>query len=174
MNCKHCGSQLSIEDEKCPFCGLPNDEAKQHIKDMQRYNQEFNKAKVTIATATGFVRSFLIFIVIAAILAIANVVVLVMNNNVYDRADAVILEETKENIDTYKMLCQDAYNKEDYYTLYRLYYDHKLNELDGFEDYYAIVSIAGDYLSVYSGTMNLYMYDTVFLYNTKDDLLQML
>jgi uncharacterized membrane protein YvbJ len=174
MICKHCGSQLSIEDEKCSFCGLPNEEAKQHIKDMQHYNNEFNTAKGTIAKATGFVRSFLIFIVIAAILAVANVVVLVMNNDVYNRAEAIILEETKANLDTYKKMCEEAYENEDYYTLYHLYYDQRLVEFDDFKDYYAIVSIAYEYLRVYSVSMNLHMYDTVILYSTKDDLLQSL
>lgn len=172
MICKHCGSQLSIEDEKCRFCGQPNEEASQHIKDMQRYSKEFVLAKGRIAAVTSFVRSFLIYIIIIAALAIANIVILLMMENVYKRADNIILEETKTNLSTYQELCQEAYNNEDYYTLEQLYNEHCLYRFDEFNEYKAITMISHDYKEIYAGAMNLILYDLVIGYSTKDDLLK--
>ena len=41
MKCPHCGAQIGLEEKYCPFCGLPNEFARKHQEDMDRYEQEF-------------------------------------------------------------------------------------------------------------------------------------
>lgn len=35
MKCKYCGGNLTLEQAYCPHCGRPNEEAEQHVKDME-------------------------------------------------------------------------------------------------------------------------------------------
>ena len=37
MKCKYCGGNLTLEQAYCPHCGRPNEEAAQHVKDMEHY-----------------------------------------------------------------------------------------------------------------------------------------
>lgn len=53
MKCKYCGGEISLEDVKCPYCGRENEEAVQHIKDMQYYQGEFEKAKTRFTMNRG-------------------------------------------------------------------------------------------------------------------------
>lgn len=45
MKCPGCGSNLTIDDEKCLFCGQENPFAKKHRKEMRHFTKEFNKTK---------------------------------------------------------------------------------------------------------------------------------
>ena len=45
MKCPNCGSNLSIDDERCSFCGADNSFAKKHRSQMRHFTREFNKTK---------------------------------------------------------------------------------------------------------------------------------
>ena len=45
MKCPHCGAQIGLEEKYCPFCGLPNEFARKHQEDMDRYEQEFQQTQ---------------------------------------------------------------------------------------------------------------------------------
>lgn len=43
MKCPFCGANLSLEDEKCPYCGTPNPEGCRHQENLHHYQAEFEK-----------------------------------------------------------------------------------------------------------------------------------
>lgn len=45
MKCKYCGGNLTLEQAYCPHCGRPNEEAAQHVKDMEHYKSNFEDTK---------------------------------------------------------------------------------------------------------------------------------
>lgn len=45
MKCEFCGSSITLEDKKCPFCGKENRHAQQHIKDMEQYKENYYETK---------------------------------------------------------------------------------------------------------------------------------
>ena len=78
MKCKHCGANISLEDEKCPFCGQPNEIAAGHARDMKRYQQEFTRTKDRVlgrmhqwgaTTQQAMILGILIFLNLAVLLA---------------------------------------------------------------------------------------------------------
>ena len=52
MKCEFCNGNMSLEDLHCPHCGQINKHAQQHIRDMQRYQGEFNETKEDVITVT--------------------------------------------------------------------------------------------------------------------------
>ena len=56
MVCKHCGNQLSLEDEICPFCGMENEAAKKHTEEMRHFSGQFHQVKTEALEETGRVR----------------------------------------------------------------------------------------------------------------------
>ena len=48
MKCKYCGGNLTLEQAYCPHCGRPNEEAAQHVKDMEHYKSNFEDTKSAV------------------------------------------------------------------------------------------------------------------------------
>ena len=45
MKCSNCGSNLQIEDSKCPYCGSMNPYFEKHREEMFRYKKDYEKTK---------------------------------------------------------------------------------------------------------------------------------
>ena len=45
MKCPNCGANMGLEDKFCPYCGSANPFAKQHQKDMQHYEAQFEATR---------------------------------------------------------------------------------------------------------------------------------
>ena len=43
MKCPYCGSPLDLDDNFCSHCGKLNEQVRQHVNDMNRYQSEFMK-----------------------------------------------------------------------------------------------------------------------------------
>lgn len=52
MKCPHCGSPIRLEDKYCSYCGLPNDLAAQHQKDMKHYQKAFDQTRSEVLDST--------------------------------------------------------------------------------------------------------------------------
>ena len=83
MKCKYCGGEISLEDVKCPYCGRENEEAVQHIKDMQYYQGEFEKAKHKVYHESGQAAAITVRVIICALLVIFSILLLVLGGNAY-------------------------------------------------------------------------------------------
>ncbi len=81
MKCKHCGSNLNIEDRYCPYCGEPNPYAVRHQKEMDRYDRDYQETKKDVLEqSTRFNRRTVRVTIIAIMIAmIAAVLVLIFN-----------------------------------------------------------------------------------------------
>jgi len=53
MNCKYCGGRITLETKECPSCGIETPFAKQHAKDMERFEEEFRETKEYVKSKTG-------------------------------------------------------------------------------------------------------------------------
>ena len=89
MVCKHCGNQLSLEDEVCPFCGMENEAAKKHTEEMRHFSGQFHQVKTEALEETGRVRSYMPWLVLIGVLAAVNILVLTLLENVYRVEDWV-------------------------------------------------------------------------------------
>ena len=49
MKCEYCGSNLTIEDAVCPYCGKPNAQAGGHRALMKKYRDRYERTKADAA-----------------------------------------------------------------------------------------------------------------------------
>ena len=45
MKCPNCGSNLTIDDEVCSFCGVANPHARTHREEMRRFKKDYDRTK---------------------------------------------------------------------------------------------------------------------------------
>ena len=85
MKCKYCGVNLTLEQAYCPHCGRPNEEAAQHVKDMEHYKSNFEDTKsdvYEVAEKNTEIMSHMIIITVLVILCVGVfiAVIIVMKN----------------------------------------------------------------------------------------------
>ena len=81
MKCKHCGSNLNIEDKFCPYCGEPNPYATLHQKEMDKYKKDYQATKRDVLEQSSRFNRRTVKVTIIAIMValIAAVMVLIFN-----------------------------------------------------------------------------------------------
>lgn len=171
MKCKHCGNQLSIEDERCPFCGKINEQAQKHSKAMRRYSKEFKKAKQQVANTNHLIKSFTVFLIIAVILAMGNAAVLYLRYHAWDICMDLEEKQVKRNAVFYERTLSEALDEEDLFTI-NWYYTHKdLYSIDKLHRFSFFSRIGSEYTRIYQSVMDIYDADIVGLSDSNDQLL---
>ena len=145
MKCPHCGAQIGLEEKYCPFCGLPNEFARKHQEDMDRYEQEFQQTQSEVYQKTRHFTSLTVPLTVIFVLILLNI--------------HSHLSKHQENIDTYIQngdFCGLSY----YYSQNSLYYE------DAFDKYNALISASDSYRNIYrilvdtSSSCNNYYFDS--------------
>lgn len=172
MICKHCGNPLSIEDDKCPFCGEINQEVIRHTRAMRHYSKEFTKAKNEAEASNRLIRSFTVFLIIAVVLALGNAVVLFLRFHAQDIADNLERKRVNRNVSAYEEKIVNALSEDDLYSFKCYYDDNYLYRFDDLKRYDFFSMIGGYYCDLYTCIMDLYDSKIVGLYRTDDELLQ--
>lgn len=101
MKCPHCGSQLSIDDAFCPFCGHANEKAKEYTTTMKHYEEELSSVKHKVEKSTHFIKDLVVFLIVAVVLCIANIVLVLMNKNIYDVKRYIACIDINRHYDEY-------------------------------------------------------------------------
>lgn len=69
MKCPNCGNNLNIEQKFCPYCGTKNEQAANHIQEMDKYDREFKDTQSQVMDNSRHFKSFTIKCTVIAILA---------------------------------------------------------------------------------------------------------
>ena len=166
MKCPHCGAQIGLEEKYCPFCGLPNEFARKHQEDMDRYEQEFQQTQSEVYQKTRHFTSLTVPLTVIFVLILLNIVSFVFVAKSWDIGSGLQkqqihshLSKHQENIDTY-ILNGDFCGLSYYYSQNSLYYE------DAFDKYNALISASDSYRNIYrilvdtSSSCNNYYFDT--------------
>ena len=55
MKCQYCGTNLGLEDEKCPHCGKINTFAAKYVEEIKEYKEDLNNTRnIEIKMLTAF------------------------------------------------------------------------------------------------------------------------
>ena len=148
MKCPHCGAQIGLEEKYCPFCGLPNEFARKHQEDMDRYEQEFQQTQSEVYQKTRHFTSLTVPLTVIFVLILLNIVSFVFVAKSWDIGSGLQkqqihshLSKHQENIDTYIQngdFCGLSY----YYSQNSLYYE------DAFDKYNALISASDSYRNI--------------------------
>ena len=149
MKCPHCGSPIRLEDKYCSYCGLPNDLAVQHQKDMNRYQKKFNQTRSEVLDSTRRTRKKIGSFVVLAVMALLILLSFQVEEYSWDLGIYIqklqIQAHKQQHISAIEQFIdeQDPIGLADYYERYSLY----LN--DDFYCYRAVQSASSYFGNVF-------------------------
>ena len=149
MRCEACNAHLSIEDEKCPYCGTPNPEAIKHRQDMKRFSGEFQKTRSSVLRTARESAGKSMRIVIICIMVVLLILSFLFLGFSWDIASAVTRWQAASNSEKYCAML-DTYEEEgDFLSFVALYDQRSLYGPDIYEEYRHVYTAASNYSSIY-------------------------
>lgn len=169
MVCKHCGSQLSINDRKCPFCGVRNEEARKHQEKMEHYEKSFTRTKGEVLQKTRQTKGTVVLLVLIAAVAVLNVLILAARSKTYEIEDWFQKRELAAHRQEYRSEMDELAAEEKYVELYYYMMEKDITYDAGYQDYFLYYDAAGAYKGLLEKLAG-YFKDT-WNYNTEGELI---
>lgn len=162
MKCPGCGSNLTIDDEKCQFCGQANPFAVKHRREMKRFTSEFNKTKDNVLKESRKVNHWAAKITLIAVLVALNAMIMYFNEEYYGVERFFIRRRIEANYDTYKEQL-DKYEKEQNFIAFFEYYEtNRLSCSDLMNEYRKVQYVCSSYSTVYEYILAMKTEDSTY------------
>lgn len=174
MKCKYCGSELSINDEACPFCGQKNEDAKPYTKTMKNYQKELKQATAKVEKTTMLVKNYMVFLIVAIVLLVLNVVFLVLKSKSYEITNWYEKKQLDKNVATYAQQIDEGLEDHKYNLVRSVYYDNNMYGARDYRGYSTTVDLATYFADIMKCTIYLTDENTTSLYQTKEETLDQL
>lgn len=156
MRCQSCNAHLSIDDEKCPYCGTPNPEAVKHRQDMLRFSGEFHSTKSSVLKTSTQTAQKYVRITMICIMAILVIVSFLILENSWNISSAIQKSEAKRNHKEYTALL-DRYEADgDAISFVTFYEEKNLYGIQYFEKYQHYYRAASNYQYIYYELLALF------------------
>ena len=156
MKCTGCGNNINLELPFCPYCGRPNDQAKKHVEDMQKYKNEFERTQSEVLENSKKFSSFTIKTAIIAILVALIAIVAVGFSRYYEMSDSIRQRRIEKDADEYTQMLDEYIADRDYEGLYFYMRVNGLGSSNAFSSYYPLYSSGLDYYHMKSALYDLY------------------
>ena len=149
MKCKACNAPLSIEDEKCPYCGTPNPDAVKHRQDMRRFSSEFYNTRSSVLRTASENAGKSMRIVILCVMVVLLILSFALLANSWNIASAVTKWQAAANGDKYCAMLDQYEEEGDFLSFAALYDQRSLYGPEEYEEYRHVYSAASNYSSIY-------------------------
>lgn len=168
MKCKSCGSNLTIDDEVCSFCGTANPFAAKHRQQMRHFTREFNKTKSDVLNTSKHQSKLFVKITLIAVMVAVNMIVWFAIGNFYSIESFFNARKINAHYTEHKAVL-DEYEENRQYLALAAYYDRNdLYDSDKFDEYRQVVNTCNYYSSIYRNLIEIVM-GTEYDYMTKED-----
>lgn len=156
MKCEHCGGNLSLTAEKCPYCGQINEQAKKHINDMKRYQGAFESTKCGVYDRTDKYTGTVVRVVLIAVLLIVIVITMIIGSSTYEIRSAWMRRKALKNAAEYMEIMDGYLAEEDFVAFAAFCQENYLDTYDNvYEKYAQVERAAQQYTYVYSSIMEI-------------------
>lgn len=166
MKCDFCGTNMSLEDAACPFCGKLNTQAQQHIKDMERYKGAFESTQSDVYSVTKKYTGITVRAIVIAVLVVLFVVVTIFSDAGYSIKESFMRMDANRRVEEYSRILDTYMEEENYQTLLAFCDAHCIDYYDVKYECYAPVLHAGSYYA--------YLYEDIMSIATETDVEQKL
>lgn len=155
MKCQHCGSNLNIEDNVCPYCGQPNPFAEKHQEAMRRFEKDYESTKRDVLEQSSrFSRHTVRITILAVMVALiaAAVILLIKADDIrWWRQERSVEANAAEHIAAINELMDER----DYLALYSYFSKTNTRYSDAFREYDAVCETSYQYRRFYVSLMML-------------------
>lgn len=177
MNCKYCGSSLSMEDRVCPYCGRTNEQAAQHIKDMDKYHGAFTTTQRNVYGVVWRYKAVSVRMILFTVLVLLIVGVTLVSDNLYSIQRRIRQSDARQREREYTALL-DTYLEEENFQAFKAFTEaHSINSysVDAFYSYSEVQWACSNYIRVYEGILEMaYPCDNSNIGNTMRSMLDAL
>lgn len=153
MKCKYCGSNLTIDDEICPFCGKPNPFAVKHRSQMRFFRNEFNQTKEDVVEKSNRFNSWTVRITIIAVLLALDLLLIVLMSNSWEIHRLRCKSDINRNLLTYSKTMAEYEQNEDFIGLSTFYETKYLSSSEHFDEYRQVNMVCTQYKYFYQYLM---------------------
>lgn len=151
MKCKKCGSNLEIDSEVCPYCGMVNPIAQKHREDMKKYSADYEETKDQVITKSKKVNNRSIRIAVIAITALLIGTSVILDSFVVSLRFKHQRNLRREDSDKYYAEVEQLISSEDYFKISEIVLAHDLNR--HFDDSDSLLMATCEYRSLYDNVM---------------------
>ena len=156
MKCKYCGGNLTLEQAYCPHCGRPNEEAEQHVKDMEHYKSNFEDTKSDVYEVAEKNTEIMSHTVIITVQVILCVIVFVVATHSWSIHRGLMQFDSKIRYNSYVKQMEQYLEDEDYIRFSAFcdrHYIRAYGSDNRYEDYRLLIEASGDYRYIYETLM---------------------
>ena len=175
MKCQHCGNNLNIEENFCPYCGQPNLFAVKHQEAMRRFEKDYERTKQDVLEESSRFNRHTVRITILAVLVAliaATAILLVKADDIrWWRMEKRVEAQADRHREAIGRLMDDR----DYLGVYSYINKNDIRFTDAFREYDTISDSAFQYRQFYTNLMMLQAKKTdadAFRYYSETDLLE--
>ena len=156
MKCENCGGNLTLEDVVCPHCEAVNPHAIEHIRQMKRYQKDYEGTKEQVYDVTKRYVGVSVRIIVIAVLIVLIILCGILSDEGYSFHRKIKVADAKRNKEEYATIIEDYLENNEYYALYSFFEAHYIEySTEGYEEYrplnYALTQYAffyGDVIRV--------------------------
>ena len=134
MKCTHCGGNIGLEDKICPYCGAPNEQAREHQADMSRFEASFKETQAHVEERTSRFSKIAVPITLTVIVLIAMAASVAFNASSYEIGRSLAMREMAGDAGAYQQKVDEFLADKDYLNLNAYYNEENLYMLSGEED----------------------------------------
>lgn len=150
MKCPYCGSPLDLDDNFCSHCGKLNEQVRQHVNDMNRYQSEFAETQEEVYETTRRYKGGSVRVVIIAILLILNVIAGIVLGQSYSIMRSIRKADSERHYEEYSVLLDGYLQAGEYHAFNAFMQEHYIYGYDSkYESYSQIKNLAYQYVMVY-------------------------
>lgn len=156
MKCKYCGGNLTLEQAYCPHCGRPNEEAAQHVKDMEHYKSNFEDTKSDVYEVAEKNTEIMSHMIIITVLVILCVVVFVVSARSWSIHRGLLQFDAGIRQGSYMKQMEQYLEDEDYIGLSAFcdrHYIRPYSSNNNYEKYQLLMEASGAYRYFYESLM---------------------
>lgn len=156
MKCKYCGGNLTLEQAYCPHCGRPNEEAQQHVKDMEHYKSNFEDTRSNVYEVAQKNTEIMSHTVIITVLVILCVLVFLVSAFSWEIHRNLVRMDTLLQQTKYEKQLEQYLEEEDYQGFESFCERHYIRPYDDhFTSYQLFIQATQCYSYIYQGVMNV-------------------
>ena len=114
MKCKYCGADVGLEDLVCQHCGMPNEEARRHAQDMQRFSRDYAQTKSEVAQSARKAGRLAAHAIVLGLVVIANIIVFSLVRNAWSLQRSMQVRKAEKNYETHIRAMDEYLEGQDY------------------------------------------------------------
>lgn len=162
MKCPNCGYNLTIDHERCPYCGNANPFAEKHRREMRRFKRDYNKTKEDVMHESKKVNAWTVKVALIAVLVALNIGLLFVYENAYSIYGMYNAARIESNYPEHKTRLDEMEENRQYIALAEYWQSYELNDSDILDEYNAVYRVCSAYSMVYRYTMRLATHEETY------------